>query len=386
MTATMERSALDTSIADWLISEGPICGSLAEMVEGFCRKLREAGIPIDRATMGAPLLHPIAQSSYVAWDVEKGSEQRWFYWTPQQMEVMRASPIYVVYTQGRDVLLDLAQASDRERFPIGADLWKERYQCYHALALRFSDGSHKVFTAASKSEGGFSDRQFATIKNLMPLLSVVYEGFIARNTAITLMETYVGKRAGLRVLDGQITKGDGSHIEAVIWFSDMRRFTELSSELNDRDMLELLNEYLETITASIEENGGEVLKYIGDAVLAIFPFESSIEAAVANAESAALAALEARREANSRFDFGVALHLGEVFYGNVGGGTRLDFTVIGEAVNQASRIEGLCNLLGERFLVSRQVASHSKRKWSSAGQHQLKGIRAPVEVFVTSDA
>lgn len=380
-----QDSGLQSSIADWLISEGPNCRTPADLVEGFCLKLRSSGIPVDRATMGAPLLHPIAQSSYVAWDLHKGSEQRWFFWTPQRMEIMRASPIYVIYTRGEDVSLDLSQTAQREQYPIGSELWEEGYQCYHALALRFSDGSHKVFTAASKQNGGFSDSQFNALKEVLPLLALVYEGFIARNTAKTLMETYVGKIAGLRVLDGEISRGDGSHIEAVIWFSDMRRFTALSNELNDEDMLELLNHYLEIVTASIEENGGEVLKFIGDAVLAIFPFDISIETAVAHAENAALNALEIRKSEKAKFEFGIALHMGEAFYGNIGGGRRLDFTVIGQAVNQASRIESLCSILEAPFLVSKEIANHSGRKWNSLGKHALKGIEEPVEVFVPAD-
>ena len=368
-------------IQNWLTCKGPRCTSVAELVDGFCRQLRSAGLPIERASAGAPLLHPVAQSSYVGWDLKNGAKQNWFIWTPDRLEELHASPIHPVYTRGEDVHVDLTVQADRDRFPIGEELWQEGFTDYHAITLKFSDGSNKVFTAATRQAGGFSNEELGMLKSVLPLMTLVFEGFIARNTAQTLMETYVGKRAGLRVLDGQISRGDGAHIDAVIWFSDLRGFTSLAQQGSAAETLELLNRYLMLVSEAIEANGGEILKYIGDAVLAIFPHGNDVSAAVAQAEAAAFSALSLHNGSNSGFDFGIALHTGSVFYGNIGGGTRLDFTVIGSAVNLASRIEQLCTELDEPLLVSENFVQLSRCRWHCAGQHKLKGVDHPQPVF-----
>ena len=377
----IEFSDQYSAIVDWLVKDGPRCNAVTDLLERFCLRVREAGIPLDRATVGVPLLHPIAQSSFVAWNTGEGASQRWFVWSPKNLEDLRASPIYVIYTEGTDVVIDLKDEADRARFPVGADLWEDGFCEYHAIALTFSDSSNKVFTAATKNENGFSDTQVASLRSLLPAFTLVFEGFVARKTAETLMETYVGQRAGLQVLDGQISRGDGSDIEAVIWFSDLRRFTELAAKLPENEMMDLLNRYFTTVTETIEENGGEVLKYIGDAVLAIFPVEEGIAKAVEKAEHAAITAINTHAAQKVDYEFGIGLHPGKVFYGNIGGGSRLDFTVIGAAVNLASRIEGLCGRLGEKLLVSEVFANHSNRSWKSTGAHELKGVAEPVEVF-----
>lgn len=362
------------TIRDWLTREAPRCASLAELIDGFCRKLHAAGLPIERASAGARLLHPIAQSSYVAWDLENGAQQHWFIWTDDRVQELQASPIYPVYTNGTDVRINLTVPDDRNRYPIGEQLWQEGFTDYHAIALKFSDGSNKVFTAATTQQDGFSSRELSELKSLLPLMALVFEGFIARNTAQTLMETYVGKRAGLRVLDGQISRGDGAHIDAVVWFSDLRGFTGIAQQRSAAETLELLNQYLMLVSEAVESNGGEVLKYIGDAVLAIFPHDDDIGVAIEQAEAAAFAVLDAHQQSKVSFGFGISLHSGSVFYGNIGGGTRLDFTVIGSAVNLASRIEQLCSRLDEPLLVSEQFAQLSKSQWHCAGQYQFKGF------------
>jgi adenylate cyclase len=370
-----------TSVIDWLIAEGRRCGSPADLLEGYCQRLRALGVPVERSTLGAPLLHPIAQSSYVFWSLEKGAQQRWFQWTEESLETMRASPIYPIYTQGRSAHVDLSDPVARGQFPITQDLWNEGFTAYDAVALAFPDGSHKALTLATRTAGGFTTENREAIARTLPSLALVFEGYIAANTARTLMETYVGKRAGLRVLNGEIARGDGSMIDAVIWFSDLRGFTELSQRHSEEELLAILNDYFGLLTGNIEGHEGEILKFIGDAVLAIFPFDGAPETAIAHAETAATAALQEHAgKFAGVFSFGIGLHVGRVFYGNIGGGTRLDFTVIGDAVNVASRIEGLTGRLGEPLLVSGQFAALSTRQWRSAGEHSLKGVNQPLPV------
>ena len=375
-------AAGDVAVTGWLVTHGRRCGSPAALLDGYCRQLRNAGVPVERATLGAPLLHPIAQSSYVFWSAETGATQRWFQWTTDALETMRASPIHPIYSQGKASRLDLTDPQDRARYPIGEDLRKEGFTAYDALALEFPDGSFKALTLATRAEGGFSAGQRFLVERTLPALALVFEGFIGANTARTLMETYVGKRAGLRVLNGEIARGDGSFIDAVIWFSDMRGFTQLAQQRSEHELLATLNDYFGLVTDAIEENQGEVLKFIGDAVLAIFAQETDRTAAVCRAETAARLAVDRYlQRSNPAFDFGIGLHPGRVFYGNVGGGQRLDFTVIGEAVNLASRIEGMTGQLGERVLASSDLVRHSGGRWRSLGEQRLKGVSKPVEIF-----
>jgi adenylate cyclase len=369
-------------IIQWLVSDGPRCQTPADLLENYCARLREHGVPVDRATLGAPLLHPIAQSSYVFWHVESGATLRWFQWTPDALEMMRASPIYPIYTQGKGASLRLAGEEDRARFPIGRDLWDEGYVQYEALSLQFSDGTHKALTLATKDREGFSPTALALVGRTLAALALVFESFISRNTARTLMETYVGKRAGLRVLEGEIERGDGAYIDAVIFFADLRGFTRLSQESDGDRLLAILNDHFGRLTEAVETNGGEVLKFIGDAMLAIFAHEGDLVDAVERAETAAFAAIAGRKdEPGGDYAFGIGLHPGTVFYGNIGGGTRLDFTVIGAAVNVASRIEALTASLGEPLLASKDLAQHSRRQWQSLGTFELKGVGRPVEVL-----
>jgi len=368
------------TIIRWLMIEGPRLEAPSALLNGYSLKLREAGIQVDRSTLGAPILHPIAKSSYVFWDNKTGPEQRWFVYTPDQMEMLKASPIQKIYTHGEPTSLRLDLPGDRSRYPIGEDLWTEGYYQYKALPLQFADGTFKVLTLATRSPDGFSATDRAMIDATLPALTLVFEGFIARNTAKTLMETYVGTRAGLRVLDGEIARGDGSTIDAVIWFSDLRGFTSLAQWRSEDDLLKLLNDYFGTLTDAIEAHSGEVLKFIGDALLAVFPHQDDVDAAVERAEAAARS-VTGNGQSGKDYTFGVGLHPGSVFYGNIGGGTRLDFTVIGSSVNIASRIEGLCGALGETMLASSDFVARSKSQWRSMGQHTLKGVTDAVEIF-----
>lgn len=373
------------AIIRWLMIEGPRLEAPSSLLNGYSLKLREAGLQVDRSTLGAPILHPIAKSSFVFWDRKTGPEQRWFVYTPDQLEILKASPIHRIYTRGEPTSLRLDLPADRGRYPIGDDLWAEGYHQYEAIPLEFADGTFKVLTLATQSPDGFAESDRALIDATLPALTLVFEGFIARNTARTLMETYVGTRAGLRVLDGEIARGDGSTIDAVIWFSDLRGFTSLAQSRSEDDLLKLLNDYFGTLTDAIEANSGEVLKFIGDALLAVFPHQNDVRTAIARAEAAALQVIGGDRSRHD-YTFGIGLHPGSVFYGNVGGGNRLDFTVIGSSVNIASRIEGLCGVLGETVLASGDFAAKSNKRWRSVGHHELKGVAAPLEIYAPAPA
>lgn len=376
----MKKTNKSDAVVHWLMVSGPRLSSASELLHEYSLKLREAGVQVDRSTLGAPLLHPVAQSSYVFWDVENGPNQRWFTYTPDVLETLKESPIYPIYSRGEASSIRLDRPQERSVYPVGEDLWAEGYYQYDAIPLEFSDGTFKALTLATRSLTGFDATDNLIIEATLTALTLVFEGFVARNTAITLMETYVGKRAGLRVLDGEIARGEGSHIDAVIWFSDLRSFTTLAQSRSEAELLHLLNEYFGSLTEVIENHSGEVLKFIGDAVLAIFPYDDNTSDAFARSEAAAMEVLNGNKTSRE-YSFGIGLHPGSVFYGNVGGGNRLDFTVIGPAVNIASRIEGLCSEIDQPLLASAEFVRNSLQNWKSVGKHTLKGVAESVELF-----
>jgi len=262
---------------------------------------------------------------------------------------------------------------------------------YLALPLVFSDGSVSNLIFASNSKGGFSDQDVAGFEELAPYVTPIFEVLATRKLARTLLDTYVGPRTGERVLSGQIKRGDGEVIHAATWFSDLRDFTALTERLEPKDLLAMLNSYFEAIAAAVTARGGEVLRFIGDAMLIVFPVgpagsqEEACAAAVDAAKDAinTLAALNIRRKRAGQppIHFGVGLHLGEVIYGNVGAPDRLDFTVMGPAVNRTARLEGLTKALGHGLIMFGEFAGLIGEDTQSLGFYALKGVAGEQEVF-----
>ena len=379
----MSRADEISDLNQWLLTEGRAADRIADFLSGYAEKLLAAGCQIDRATIGAPLAHPIARSSFSLWVPGKPPVQQEFLYDKSGMERLVNSPMYPIYTEGQNVDWRIAPEAVEGEWGIGEDMRAEGITHYVGLALPFSDGSFKGATFQTKRAGGFTEAELDLLRALVPALAATLEIFVQKAFANTLMETFVGARAGKRVLDGQIHRGDGEMIRAVIWMSDIRGFTALAASRETDAVIDALNRCFETVTDAIAGAGGEVLKFIGDALLGIFPVEEDPSHAVAQAE----AALDQVKSAMVAPDWpenlrmGVGLHLGEVFYGNIGGKTRLDFTVIGPAVNMVSRVEGLCSTLSAPILVTGDIAILSNRLYRPRGAHQVKGVDAPVEVF-----
>ncbi|MEX0281835.1 MAG: adenylate/guanylate cyclase domain-containing protein [Arenibacterium sp.] len=367
----------------WLLTDGRAAPSIAEFLAGYIQQLLKTGCQIDRATIGAPLAHPVARSSYSFWLPDKPPSQQEFLWDKWGMDRLANSPMYPIYMEGRDIDWRITPTAEPGEYGIGEDMRAEGFTHYFALALPFSDGSFKAATFQTKRPGGFDKAEMALLRALVPALAATLEIFVHKAFANTLMETFVGERAGKRVLNGQIHRGDGEMIRAVIWMSDIRGFTALAAHRDTADVIDSLNRCFETVTEAVSDSGGEVLKFIGDALLGIFPVVGDPSDAVAQAEVALdrLSAAMDEPDWPKSLHMGVALHLGEVFYGNIGGKTRLDFTVIGPAVNLVSRVENLCSALGAPILVTRDIVELSTRTYHSRGDHAVKGVDERVEVF-----
>jgi adenylate cyclase len=257
---------------------------------------------------------------------------------------------------------------------------------YLAVPMRFTDGSVHIATFATRAPDGFSEAAIQALMTVVRPLAQVAEVRALRRTADNLLDAYVGRQAGARILAGKIRRGHAEEIRAVIWYSDMRGFTSLSDRVPAREVVALLNDYFDCQTPPIAQYGGEVLKYMGDGLLAVFP---ATDAETEGVCRKALAAAREAREAVAKLDgvrFGLALHVGEVLFGNIGGGGRLDFTCIGPAVNLAARIEKVAAKLGEAVVTSEAFAKACSESLQSLGRHSLAGIAAPQEVFAVRDA
>ncbi len=342
-----------------------------------CAGLRAAGVPLDRAEAFVRTLHPHIVGRSFVWAPDappRVFEQSWAF---LQSPEFRGSPIGAVFDAGLEVRLPGWLAADG---------------CTDFVAepLRFRSGESHAITFATRAAGGFSDVDLDAIRRILPPLARVAEILALRRTAENLLDTYVGHHTGARILGGKIVRGSFEPIAAVLWFSDLRGFTALSGRLPATDLLRLLDDLFECQVPAIEAHRGEVLKFMGDGLLAIFPLEGAeladrCDAALAAAEQAAGEAerLNARRRAvgEAEVHFGLALHVGEVSYGNIGGAGRLDFTCIGPAVNLASRLEGLTGKLGRSPVVSEAFASATQRRTELLGRFELKGIDGPQAVY-----
>jgi adenylate cyclase len=237
--------------------------------------------------------------------------------------------------------------------------------------------------------GGFNDEQIAALQKLLPVLALVSEIRIKNRLARTLLETYVGSHAGELILAGAIRRGSGTTVRAAIMICDLRDFTRISDNWPRDDVIDLLNDYFDAMSEPIARHGGEILKFMGDGLLAIFPLTqpqacANLLRAVSDARKAMIALNEKNAEAGrAPLNYGIGVHVGDVMYGNIGSSTRLDFTVIGPAVNMASRLEALTKQLGKPVLLSRAFADLVKADFElePLGEHPVRGFSDPIELF-----
>jgi len=385
----------------WILTEGQRCATLPDLLGAFCRHLRSIGIPVDRSTIHVRLLHPLLRGLTWIWRDDRPDIERVerFHGTEQSPEFLR-SPVYPIMELGSEGYRHHMEASPGPQpFPILEDLVAEAFTDYGAMPLSFSSGRRNVLTIATRRVGGFGTDDLALIYEALPALTALAEARMLRLLATNLLNTYVGPEAGQRILDGDIRRGTSLGIGAVLWYCDLRGFTALADRLPMEELVALLNTYFEVMGGPVSRRGGEILKFIGDAMLAIFPVPPAADASMVSTRC--VLALEAALEAMEGLDrlnglrtgrgepglgVGIALHVGEVMYGNIGAPARLDFTVIGPAVNLVTRLEALTRRLDQRLLTSAAFARaidgrNGVLALRSHGLHPLKGLREPVEVF-----
>jgi adenylate cyclase len=296
-----------------------------------------------------------------------------------------SSPIYCVRKARREIRRRLEDRAAPLDFPVLEELRAQGITDYLIVPLEFVNGEVHGLSVATRSAGGFSDAETAAIGRVLPAFTRLVEVFGLTHRASNILDAYLGSHAGEKVLQGRIRRGDAERIHAVIWFCDLRDSTPLADVLGPEAFLALLNEYFECVLGPVLERDGHVLRFIGDAALAIFPVDGDPAAAATRAVEAAREALVRMEKLNANrqtpLRFGIGLHLGDVLYGNIGTRTRIEFTVIGAAANEAARIEALCKTLGAPLVVSETVARYTRHAWRPLGRHPLRGVEKPVELL-----
>jgi adenylate cyclase len=377
------------AITDWLIDGARSAPLPQDVLSQLSERLVACGIPLWRVAVFVNVLHPQIIGRRFIWrpgaDVEISEGRFGLFDTPE----FRENPVARVYATRTALRRRLADPDCAMDFPILQELRAEGVTDYVALPLFFTDDSIHLVTCTTRQPGGFTDAQIAGIKTIMTPLARVAEIRAWRRTASTLLDTYVGHDAGERILAGQIHRGDIEEIHAAIWLSDMRGFTALADRQPPRVLIDLLNRYFDCQVPVILNHGAEVLKFMGDGLLAIFAIagdEAEVcTRALAAARQAQANITELSGSAMPGLRFGLALHIGDVLYGNIGSGNRLDFTCIGPAVNFAARIEKLAGELGRGILASGEFAQHCPGEFTTLGEFTLPGFSASQRVFGLED-
>lgn len=389
------------SVNDWLMECALDDTDIGELLSGMASRLVASGIPVERVMVAFKTLHPLYEGVSYIWTKETGQVVRTTHmdddnlgrdWDDSPMKWMLESDVSFL----RRHLIGPSAVVD---FPILETFRRQRGTDYYALMTPFVTdadstlNSNRIFmTYMTRRPSGFSDEDLAILSGIQRRFAVSCKMRINHEETRTILETYLGTDAGQRVRNGQIKLGDSTKTRAVIWFSDMRNSTSVATHVGDDAFLGEMNDFFGATAGAVLKHGGQVLRYIGDATLAIFPIddddtnlETACHAALYAAAEAQLNidALNAKREAVGKlpFDYGLGMHVGDVIYGNVGVSERVDFTVVGQAANEAARIEQLTKQLGKRVLVSSTVARFISCPTAEMGAYELYGTGVTVKLF-----
>jgi adenylate cyclase len=380
------------AIVDWLADGARSAADAKCMVAELCDRLVGCGIAVSRVGVFILTLHPQIMGRRFLWRPGAAVDVSDAPFEAFETEDFRRSPVRRVVDSGIAVRRRLAEENCPIDLTVVHELRAEGATDYLATPLVFTDGSVHGATWTTHLPGGFTDAQIAGLDAIMAPLARVIEILTLRQLANDFLDIYVGNQGGSRIFNGQIRRGHTETIDASIWLSDMRGFTSLSDRLAPQKLIDLINRFFDCQVPAILERGGEVLKFMGDGLLAIFPIIGDHAEACKVCDAALAAAIEARATVAARLGspgdhdvegvrFGLALHVGQVMYGNIGSGNRLDFTCIGPAVNLTARIEKLCSGLGRTILASDEFARHCPTKFVSVGDFALPGINVRQTVF-----
>lgn len=377
-------------IIDWLIDGAGSAPTPVALMKETCERLLAAGVPLWRAGAFVQTLHPdVFGRSFIWRDGAEVVVNTASFDLPESPEFTR-NPLAILYASGHEVRYRLDDPESK-RFPFFDDMRAEGVTDYIAIPLRFTDGSVHATSWSTRHPDGFTDGHLDALRTILVPFARLGEIFALRRTAATLLDTYVGNRAGERILAGQIRRGHAETMQVAIWLSDLRGFTALSDRLPPEIVVDVLNQYFDCQVPVIRKHGGEILKFMGDGLLAVFPIAKDksnigeVCGRVLEAARQARANVDAMHypsgEAVERFRFGVALHIGDILFGNIGGSSRLDFTCIGPAVNLAARLEKIAGRLKRTVVASAGFAGICINDWMDLGEFPIAGFSRAQRVF-----
>ena len=389
-------------ITDWIVRRGLEGAQEADLLREFCEKCNAAGLPIGRALVVIDTLHPVHEGTVFRWrndDVEENAATPYGRTTEgAAADSWRRSPFYHLLQTGGEELRRRIGFGEPADFASIEEMKELGHTDYVVFVRRFASDAtigemDCVYSSwSTRNPEGFSDADITALRRLAPALGLAIKSAALAKVAGTLVEVYLGRDAGRRVLEGRIQRGVADRIEAALWFSDLRSFTTITDTAPPGEIIPLLNDYAEVVITAIYEAGGDVLKLIGDGTLALFRADDPSDACrrALKAEElvrARVKELNEKRRAEERpvTSVYVGLHIGEVFYGNVGSVERLDFTVVGPAVNETSRIASMCRSVDRSVLVSSTFAdclpAAERARLVSVGRFALRGVGQAKELF-----
>ncbi len=384
------------SIIEWTLEQGRLIADPLQFIEGLCAELEKVNVPLMRLRIGFRTIHPQISVWAYHWTHDTGKAVIWIgHHGIEATSEYYNSPIEVVLNTGSYYHRSLKNLEPETDHALLHEQAQEGGTDYLAIPTSFTDGSLNISNFTTKREEGFSEHDVQQFHRILSAVSPIIEIHATRQVAVTVLNTYVGPRTGERVLNGAIKRGDGEMIKAALWFSDLRDFTPLTETLPPADLLSMLNSYFEALTECVVSKHGEVLRFIGDAILIVFPVEDgrSRKAVCDNALEAAREAFQKITEINELrlqqdkplIRFGVGLHFGDVIYGNVGSQDRLDFTVMGPAVNRTARLESLTKEVNISLLLSKEMVDLTGATTTSLGLHKMKGVEEPQMLYALED-
>jgi adenylate cyclase len=389
----MDGSRLQDTI-DWLARGARSAPTPVAVMAQTCERLVDAGVPLSRAAAFVRTLHPDTYGRSFVW--RPGSEVvvNSADFDIEESPEFKRSPIAIVHNTGKELRYRLDDPESR-RFPFLDDMRAEGMTDYILLPLLFTDGSVHVSSWGTKHPAGFADEELDALRRMSWPFARLAEIYAMRRTATALLDTYVGNRAGERIWAGDIRRGHAETMQAAIWLSDLRGFTALSDRLQPEVVVDILNQYFDCQVPVIRQHGGEILKFMGDGLLAVFPIAkdgsnlgevcSRVREAAHQARGNVDAMLFRNGDGVERFRFGLALHIGGILFGNIGGVSRLDFTCIGPAVNLTARLEKIAGQLKRSVVASSAFAGVMTDGWTDLGEFPIAGFSKPQRVFGLRD-
>jgi adenylate cyclase len=378
-------------VGAWLMIEGRHIGDPIALLDALAARLNAAGAGVERLGFTIRTIHPQLLAWGCYWSRQEGSRMFAGRHGTQNSDAYIGSPVQYVYEQ-RQAYRRRLEGLDEQRDPaLLHELRAAGMTDYYGLPLDFGSGEVNFLTVATAARDGFSDGDLERIDALANLLAPLLETIHARRMTLGLLDAFIGPRISGRILQGQVKRGDGDRIEAAFWYSDLRGFTALSESLPSEQLLQLLNDYFENCADAAAARGGEILQFIGDAILIVFEIkrpqdeaevcDAALDAAIDAFASVAVVNHRRRHAGLREIEFGLGLHVGTVTHANVGAPGRLAFNVVGPAVNKTARLQSMTKQAGVPLLVSKEFAAQIRRPLRSIGHFDLRGLSGPQEMF-----